>query len=634
MHVLQVIKNNQAWIVAISSDIDKITKYKNEQSIDSESQFIQFQIPFNTYPFIILETEYDPNKNNGSFDFFPVDKVESSIQEFIKNKNNPDDYVYISYHFIYEDYFQENANINLMHLLNRTEITNHELKNHIPLSIFNEQVKKYTFDYNIDGLDELFEQTKTNTISEKEKVNLAINGYEKLFWYLLYDFDCGKLTEHGIELLLPMVAKIELLLGKKQWKLQSIVQKINLEHLCNTQPGNTALAFSNTISALRKQLINNPEEKEEIHYSFSSVYSLMIHADPVNAMSHWENALQEIYQTTHISPELVSWISIFKLLHTPLPNKKTASKNQIDAQYIFQHTLANLEKKYGLILSYSIANAYKLLEEHLSQENLTLTFPKSIALYWTEKSLKYNPEIHTVLNIREVSSFFEKTGIKYKRVDLLLKAISIFEYTINRSKIHPFEVYYTANTWKHIAEIYIKNNNQEKGDEAMHHAIITYKTNTEQIKLNTSTHLHYAEFLEYCYAYKGNIEKPTVCILKTIAKEIEIESDGYLSAPYILFMKIALHQEDEQQAIVELTKSLILHELCIQDLIISLIEKYKNSTFNKLVHFLNASYTFMMDSQKNYYYSPEIKWNDLNQMSADEILNYWENRKTEIINRN
>jgi len=310
MHVLQVIKNNQAWIVAISSDIDKISKYKNEQSIDFESQFIQFQIPFNTYPFIILETEYDPNKNNGSFDFFPVDKVESSIQEFIKNKNNPDDYVYISYHFIYEDYFQENANINLMHLLNRTEITNHELKNHIPLSIFNEQVKKYTFDYNIDGLDELFEQTKTNTISEKEKVNLAINGYEKLFCYLLYDFDCGKLTEHGIELLLPMVAKIELLLGEKQWKLQSIVQKINLEHLCNTQPGNTALAFSNTISALRKQLINNPEEKEEIHYSFSSVYSLMIHADPVNAMSHWENALQEIYQTTHISPELVSWISI------------------------------------------------------------------------------------------------------------------------------------------------------------------------------------------------------------------------------------------------------------------------------------------------------------------------------------
>ena len=75
-------------------------------------------------------------------------------------------------------------------------------------------------------------------------------------------------------------------------------------------------------------------------------------------------------------------------------------------------------------------------------------------------------------------------------------------------------------------------------------------------------YFYFENFLEYCYSSEGNTEKPSLNEIKKIALEIELQSEYFLSYPYVLLARIALFDNNAKQAITELTKSLILHKLC------------------------------------------------------------------------
>jgi hypothetical protein len=99
-------------------------------------------------------------------------------------------------------------------------------------------------------------------------------------------------------------------------------------------------------------------------------------------------------------------------------------------------------------------------------------------------------------------------------------------------------------------------------------------------------------------------------------------------------MRIALYENNEEQAILELTKSLILHELCSDSEFASLMEEFKDFNNNvKLKSFLNETKLFMDEVKENYYYNPEINWVKMQTMLEDELIVYWEKRKEQIRNR-
>lgn len=196
------------------------------------------------------------------------------------------------------------------------------------------------------------------------------------------------------------------------------------------------------------------------------------------------------------------------------------------------------------------------------------------------------------------------------------------------------EIYYIVNLWKEIAGIYLGEGDIQSADNAMVQAQQLYKQYDEAIRSHRSSFLHYAEFLEYCFfTYPGNIEKPLLAELKRIAGEVEIQSEGFLSYPYRLLMKISLYEHNESQAIIELTKSLILHELCADAEYKTLWEEYKDSGFERLKGFLHETTLFVSEVSQNYYYHPELKWEQLREMGDEELTAYWENRKKEIRNR-
>lgn len=629
MHILQIKQPTDTWIVGISQHEEDLTEYLATLSAEIQADALLFEIPFEYYPFILIQNTLSSHNSDSYFEFCDFDELQRRIDAIRPHKIESEEHIYFKYYYISEPYAQIVTDENWMQYMRHTCVTNYTLEQPYPISYFHEEVKKNASNYDLDRLDQLFEHTKTRYTSALEKKDLAINGYESLFWDMNYDHACGKLTEDGITYLLPMVENMEILLGEKKWQHRSFALHILLNEACKTNSETASTLLKDTVESFEHYLISKPEEKLEIHRLLSLSYQWMIQIDADTALQYWHYALLEIEKAIDFNPEKASWSTLFDLIYTPFPEHNEIMNAQEEAQTIFHEQALKLETTLGPAISYPIALAYQHLQEQLNWKKQEHVFPKKTALRWTEKAIAYNPEEITRIDLHECAQFFYETGIKIKRIDFLIKTISLYERILKTRTDCELEVYYIANLWKEIAEIHIENKERALADEAITQAQSIYKKHIS----NTSPNFRYAEFLEYCYSYGGNIIKPTIAELKQIANEIEIQSEGYHSYPYILLMRVALLEQNESEAILQLTKSLILHELCSKSSFDPLIEEVKEFDFNQLKSFLNETKRFIEEVDENYFYDPEIKWKQVNVMSDEEVRAYWEKRKEEIRNR-
>ncbi len=634
MYTIKITQHTDSWLVAICIQKDAALKYLKTFSDEIQAQASCFEIEIKNFPFVVVENKGTDCKLSSYFEFCTVEELQARIDVLRLRMADDSDHVYFKYYFIDDEYFQTASDQNYMQYLSHTVVTNDFLDElTYPITVFHETIKKHVSNYDIEGLDSLFEQTKNNPVSKSEREDLAINGYDNLFWTMNYDHACGKLTETGIGYLLPMVENMELLLEEKKWQHRSYALHIVLETACKNKSENVFSLLRETIKSFEKFLISNPDEKLDIHRLVSLAYRWMIEADPENALLYWQNAVSEIKKAIRFDPEKASWFSFFELIYISFDDKKI-SQIQIQEQKRFDIEVSELEKERGAVIAYRIALAYQDLKENMDWKEVKSVFKDATVLHWTEKAVAYNPEKISLTNLYEYAHFFNKSGSKYKRTDFLEKAISTYERILNSENDRVMEVFYIANLYKEIAEIHLENKDQILADHAIEQAKSIYEINIEKVKSNSSANLRYAEFLEYCFTYEGNIDKPTIAELKSIACEVETQSEGFLSYPYLLLMRVALYENNEEQAILELTKSLILHELCSDSEFASLMEEFKDSNNNdKLKSFLNETKSFMDEVKENYYYHPEINWVKMQTMSEDELIVYWEKRKQEIKNR-
>lgn len=633
MHILQIKQPTETWIVAISQHKEDITDYLATLSVEIQADAVSYEIPFEYYPFILIQNIQTPHNSESYFEFCDFETLQIRIKATREQKVESDDHIYFKYYYISEPYGQMVTDENWMHHLRHTSVTNYNLDQPYPVSFFHEEVKKNASNYDIDRLDQLFEHTKTRFTSAIEKEDLAINGYESLFWDMNYDHACGKLTDSGITYLIPMIEKMEILLGEKKWQHRSFALQILYDQACKEKSDNALELLSETVITFENYLHEKPEETLDIHRLLTISYRKAIAIDPKNALLYWQQAYAEINKAVAFSPEKASWSTLLELLYEPFSEHQDIQQAQQAALISTNLELENLEKTLGAAITYPIALAYHHLEEYLGWNNPETIFPETEAIRWAEKALAYIPVDITRMDLHECTHFFNQIGSQYNRTDFLKKAIELYQPVLDPNNDCILEVYYTAKLWKEIAEIHLKNKENLLADQAINEAISLYNTYMEKIESNPSMYLHYAEFLEYCYSYQGAIEKPSLAHLKQVAREVEIQSEGFLSYPYVLLMRIALYENNEEQAIVELTKSMILHESCADSTIEELIEELQNSSFMKLKSFLEETKKFVESVNENYYYDPELKWKTLRTMSADELIAYWENRKEEIRTR-
>lgn len=629
MHIVQIKQPTETWIVAISQHKEDTTEYLATLSAETQAAAFLYEIPIEYYPFILIENTETHHDSDSYFEFCDFEELQRRIDALHAHKTHSEDHVYFKYYYISEPYGQTVTDENWMQYLRHTNVTNYTIEQPYLISFFHEEIKKNVAQYDLDRLDQLFEHTKTRFTSALEKEDLAINGYESLFWDMNYDYACGKLTQDGITCLLPMVDTMEVLLGEKKWKHRSYALHILLNEACEKKSEKALDLLKDTVDSFDQYLISEPEEKLDIHRLLSLAYKWMIPIDEDTALQFWQYAVLEIEKAIDFNPEKASWSLLFELIYEPFPENQKIAEAQLEAQKHFKAKAQELETTLGAVISYTIALAYQHLQEHLKWKNIEQVFPEKTALHWTEKAIAYNPEEITRIDLHECAQFFYETGISTKRIDFLVKTISLYERISKTRTDCELEVYYIANLWKQIAEIHLENKQHTLADESIMQAISVYNKYPSTI----STNFRYAEFLEYCYTYEGNITKPTIAELKHISEEIEIQSEGYHSYPYILLMRVALLEQNETEAILQLTKSLILHELCADGTFEKLEEELKKSNFNKLKSFLQETIAFMKEVEDNYYYDPQLKWKKLRTMLNEELVTYWEKRKEEIRNR-
>ncbi len=633
MYIVQVKQETETWIVAICQIEEDAAAYLTTMPAEIQAAAFQFKVPIEYYPFIIIQNTEIPHHSDTYFEYCNFETLQTRIDTARKNRIDSEEHIYFKYYYISEPYVQMVTEENFMKYLKHTSVTNHTLDQPYPISLFHEEIKKNVSNYDIDQLNQLFDLTKTRFTSELEKEDLALNGYDSLFWDMNYDHACGKLTEAGMSCLLPMVDNIENLLGEKKWQHRSFAMHILLEQACKENPGAALNILQNTVHSFEQYLIAQPEEKIEIHRLLALAYEWMMQTDQDTAFLFWQQAVSEIEKAIHYDPEKASWSSLFNLIYTPYPEDTKITTAQIEIQQAFNKKALDYENTFGAVISYTIALAYQHLKEQLEWKKIDNIFPEATALRWAEKAIAYNPATISRLDLHECAEFFNRIGSQTKRIEFLVKTISLHERIIKGTNDYAMEVYYIASIWKQIAAIHLTNKERTLADEAIIQAQSIYKKHLEEIKTNRSAYLHYAEFLEYCYTYEGLIVKPSLLELKNIATEIERQSEGFLSYPYVLLMRIALFENNEQQAIVEGTKSLILHELCADSTFNELYETFTDTQFSEFKKFLLETKSFMEEVSTNYYYNPEIKWKQLQTMSSAELLAYWDKRKEEIRNR-
>lgn len=631
MYKIEINRENDKWLAALCQDKKNADAFF-ETLADKTQEFATCsEVSRNTFPVIVIENCSYENQAKPYFEYVGFEELQARLNTLRTQKVDDEEHIYFKYYYIAEDFFQSLPDENYMRFMQHTSVTNLVLDETV--SAFQEEVKKRASQYDIEGLDELFEQTKTLYTSEKEKKYLAEYGYDSLFWDMNYDHACSKLTDEGIYSLVPMIEKMEILLEEKKWQHRSFANHILLEKACENEPENAISILKDTTEAFAQYLISHPEEKLEIHRLLAQAYRMVLKIDPENALLYWQYALSEMQEAIAFSPEKASWSSLLELLYTPFFGNKNILEAQAQAKLDFEEKIVELEARLGVAISYPLALAYQELEEYLEWRKIENVFPEKEFLRWAEKSLTYDLQKTTRLDLHQCAEFFHRFGINYNRIDFLEKTIQLYERVLKATSDCAFEVYYVAKIWKEINEIHLANQQNELAEKAISNAIAMYKNHYEMIKTNPSVHLHYAEFLEYCYHYKGNIEKPSLSELKTIAEEIELESKGFLSYPYVLLARIALFEKNEAQAICELTKSLILHELCGDSTFQDLKKELEHTDFEAVKTFLIETESFMEAISDGYYYNPEMEWETLITKTPDEIIAYWEKRKLELKNR-
>ena len=486
-------------------------------------------------------------------------------------------------------------------------------------------------DINIENIDDQFEQYKDSDDWEK-RTDLA-EAYLNIFYEMCYDFACDKLPEDGVEELMPLVERIEVLRGNTSWSLRANVYHILMEQAEN-QDDMQAIIMNGELSvdSLFRQLKEEKETKHLVYGSLSMTYYTLMRHVPEEAVVYWKKSVHYIKESILDNPANANWILYFNLLylHTTPENFELQASQAAEAE-AFRNWCLSLEDD-DQVISYTIAS---LLIRFRESTNYNVpddfVFPNEEYYFWLEKSLSDPKAGLSPIETSGAGHFYKKEGARLQRIDLLERALDYFEKTYYEELDNSgFSIYYIADVLEKTADVYKQNGSQNESDLYMTKALEWYEDKQEIIQHNFSLIHHYTEFLERCYHYTGNIQHPSLDFIQSMIKLTEEVGKGYYSGPYLMQARFALHQKQEHATVAFLCKMLLLHELCVEGPVQDFYNDLTKGDFPYVEKFLENTLLFMKEVSKGYCYNPQIKFEKLNLMDDVTVIESWIIRKGEI----
>ena len=649
MHIIEIEDKPQNWIAAVYSNEKEGAEYLKKITAKAEHKIVSHTFPSDKFPVYIIE-KYATDDSGKEYNYFEFTDEEGYIDLIRTQKQNQDAdsfKVYFTAYCFEEDYFQESYGSSMMGAINHAHVDNYHLQREdsekgLSFGYINRLANSWDF----DSLDQFFlEYMKDGTTEEKEEL---ANGYLSLFCTMTYDFACGKLTQEGIAKLLPIAEKTSLLMGEKLWDVYSSTYITLMEDAIRNHPDKIDIYFKEAENAIYQNIKESPEEKQDGYKQLSFINELMAENRGFD-QAHWEKAIKMIVRSIQIDPVQGDWFSYLKLVFLPykIINKskvegvdsktekdllKTWASNSKNEVKEFQKSALSLQNTYPAV-SLNLALAFKRFNEYVEWLNSDIEFPEKDYLFWIDLAKQIEIQPATQLDLTEAGHFFYGEGKRLKRIDLLETAIKYFERLIEHIENPAFETYYKASCLEAIADIHYSNGNFLLAADYMDKTSAFYEENLALVKKNGSVLMHYAEYLERCYHYQANNPKPTIEKLEEFTQLAEEDGDGMYLSPIMLRIRLALLGQNEEEIIFQITKSLLLFELSMQDELEALKQKGVFSPYQRLNSFLNETFLFMSEVKENYYIDSQIKWLEVNKMNPDEVAKKWEERKEEIRKR-
>ncbi|UII34634.1 hypothetical protein LVD17_12530 [Fulvivirga ulvae] len=651
MQVIEIHYENERSVVAVSLSSEKINEYLSRLKDAGLNGLTLKTLTFGNFPvYAITKYQKDEQENAHSYiEYMDEQGYIRLIQTQKEQKANDNFHVYFTAYCFEEEYFQHALGPNLMGNIDHVQVNNYFLDDDdAEKGLAHSRIRRLAGRWDLDGLDNLYARYMESG-SKSDKENLAMEGYLSVFSEMDYDFACGKLTDAGISLLLPIAEKMSMLLGKKQWDVYSRAYMILLEDAVANHADEVEHYFNEAERAIQANMLEAMEDQQESYRQLAMVNNMLCeyrHFDDKN----WHRALEFINTSITLDPAEGDWFLYLQLIHIPYDVRRSnklegLSDADVKDRYKQWHALRSDElikfRALGISLDDSthavavnIAMAFKRLRDHMEWYHMDDSlFPEKDYLYWLDEARQWQKQKTTRMQLTEIGHFFHAEGNKYKRIDLLEIAVLHFQRLIEQIGETPFEVYYKASALEDISDIFFFENDNEQAINYRNQATLCYKGHISLVESNPSVFMHYTEYLERCYVHPADIMKPAMEELEALAATSEEQGDGMYSSPVMLRIRLALLKEDEEAALYHIVKSLILFELGMEEHIKKLIQIPQIRAFDKLYTLLSDTLSFFDEISENYYLDVKIKWKHLREMSPEAVFEAWEERKDVLRNR-
>lgn len=639
------------WIAAIFDDVAAGEAYKSKLTAAGHENVELIAISVPNYPVYAIErtTKDDAGNDQNYFEYASEEGYLQLIREQKLQQVEDDWEVYFNAYIFEEAYFQDTLESSQMGAINHVHVDNYFLKReNAEESLSTSTISRFAAGWNLDGLDKLFDKYMAEGSPEK-KEELAVAGYMSLFASMHYDFICGKLGDYGMDLILPMADKVSLLLGKKVWEMYSSVYMILLEDAIENHPDLVDKYFMEAENAINENMNADPDERQDGFDHLAKIYDSIAEYRHFSA-GHWQKALAFIKESIAIAPAEGNWYFYLSLLYVPYDVRRTNRISDVreaepGALYKQWERLreSELEQFKRLASSYvaetpavflKIALAFHRLREHLEWLKADMAiFPEADYLFWLNEAKEIKDHSTTRMELTEAAHFLHREGTRLSNIAIIEAAIFHYQWLIERVEAPAFEVHHLASALEDIAAIHLQNQELAKADEFLDKATTFYEEHLELVKSNPSVLMHYTEFLARSYHHQGNNKKPSLAYLNELVIRTEEEGEGMYSGPGLLRLRLALLENNEDEAVFHLTRLLLLHELCIDEEVKKLQQQLQNLPFTRLKSFIDETLSFMKVVEEGYYLDHTIKWETLKKMGFQEVKAAWEERKEVIRSR-
>ncbi|MBL6446681.1 hypothetical protein JMN32_10185 [Fulvivirga sp. 29W222] len=638
-------------VVAVSDRSDKINEYISELKGAGQTNLTVKNIPFIKFPVYAVERYQDDElgRTSSYFEYLDEKKYIQLIKHQKQHKVEDNFHVYFWAYYFDEEHFQFTPDHDLTGNVDYVQVNNYFLDDEdAEKGLAYSRIERLAGRWDLEGLDKLYvKYMGSATSAEKEK--LAYDGYLSLFSQMDYDFACGKLTDVGVSLLLPIAEKMSMLVEQMQWDVYSRAYMILLENAIANKDSKVEYYFNEAERAVQSNMLAVHEDQQENYQQLAILNNMLAEYRYFDDKS-WYRALEFINTSIALDPAEGDWFLYLQLIHIPYEKRKSEkqegqSEAEVQGRYAKWHKLRGSElikfralamsfadKKYAVQLT--IAMAFKRLREHMEWYKMdTSLFPEKDYLYWLGEAKKWQKQKTTRVQLTEIGHFFHNEGIFYSCVDLLETAISHFQRLIDQVGDASFEVYYKAMALEAISDIYFSENNDALGINYRNQATLCYKDHINLVEANASVFLHYIEYQERCLLHQSDIIKPSIEGLEALTVIAEDQSGGMYSSPVMLRVRLAVLKGNEEEVVFHVLRSLILFELSMEDQLKSLAQESEVKRFDNLQELLSDTFTFFDEVRGNYYLDTMIKWKQLKHMSPEEVFSTWEERKREIASR-